>query len=248
MAELDKLLHELLFVIQQNWNEIPKHLINTPSSCSATSILNPFNGTVIRQFTAYWKLIPGQPEIKLAFMRSDMQILILSFKNEKFILIEIPIFFDLAQTVAVMDYLVKLLDSLCPPKGGHINASSKSSTIMSLGFMNESHLVRLAGLSGALAISLGAYGAHALRESGNADERRLRSFETGNRYHLIHSVALFLANKARFPLLTISLFLGGMAVFSGSCYHYSITGKENFRKYAPIGGVMYILAWISFLF
>lgn len=113
--------------------------------------------------------------------------------------------------------------------------------------MSEPHLVRLAGFSGVLAISLGAYGAHVLRESGSTDERRVRAFETGNRYHLIHSVTLFLANKARFPWLTVSLLLGGMAVFSGSCYHYSITGKENLRKYAPIGGVMYILAWLSFL-
>ncbi|KAL3989480.1 hypothetical protein ACH3XW_27845 [Acanthocheilonema viteae] len=148
----------------------------------------------------------------------------------------------------MMDYLVKLLDSVCPPKGIHASALSKPSTTGLLGLVRESHLVRLAGLSGVLAISLGAYGAHVLRESGNADERRIRAFENGNRYHLIHSVTLFLANKARFPWLTISLLLGGMAIFSGSCYHYSITGKENFRKYAPIGGIMYILAWISFLF
>lgn len=113
--------------------------------------------------------------------------------------------------------------------------------------MNESHLIRLAGFSGVLAISLSAYGTHILRESGSADERRMRAFETGNRYHLIHSVTLFLANKARFPWLTVSLLLGGMIIFSGSCYHYSITGKENLRNYAPIGGVMYILAWVSFL-
>ncbi|VDN90855.1 unnamed protein product [Brugia pahangi] len=154
---------------------------------------------------------------------------------------------ELDQTIVLMDYLKKLLDSVCPPKGCHTAVSSKA-PIVTLGFIKESHLVRLAGFSGVLAISLGAYGAHVLREGGNADERRVRAFETGNRYHLIHSVMLFLANKARFPWLTVSLFLGGMVVFSGSCYHYSMTGKDCLRKYTPIGGVMYILAWLSFLF
>ncbi|EFO26350.2 hypothetical protein LOAG_02131 [Loa loa] len=146
----------------------------------------------------------------------------------------------------VMDYLVKLLDSFCPPKTNRTIMSSKLPSV-SPGLLNESHLARLAGLSGVLAISLGAYGTHVLREGGNADERRSRVFETGNRYHLIHSITLFLANKARFPWLTVSLLLSGMAIFSGSCYHYSITGKDSLRKYAPIGGVMYILAWLSFL-
>lgn len=109
----------------------------------------------------------------------------------------------------------------------------------------ELSLIRLAGFSGALAISLGAYGAHAFREI--SDERRLRAFESGNRYHLLHSVALLCSLKAKHPLLTAGLFLGGITVFSGSCYHYSFTGKDVLRKYTPIGGVMYILAWLSLL-
>uniref|UniRef100_A0A183EJU1 Conserved plasma membrane protein n=1 Tax=Gongylonema pulchrum TaxID=637853 RepID=A0A183EJU1_9BILA len=112
---------------------------------------------------------------------------------------------------------------------------------------SESTVVRLAGLSGALAISLGAYGAHAIREAGTFDERRMRAFDTGNRYHLLHSVALLGAVNARYPWLTASLFLGGMLVFSGSCYHYSITGNECLRKYTPVGGLMYIIAWLTLL-
>lgn len=98
-----------------------------------------------------------------------------------------------------------------------------------------------------LAVSLGAYGAHALRDTNSFDERRLRAFETGNRYHLLHSVAMLGAVKARFPWLTASLFLGGIIIFSGTCYCYSIYGKESARRYTPIGGIMYILAWLSFV-
>uniref|UniRef100_A0A915PM96 Transmembrane protein 256 homolog n=1 Tax=Setaria digitata TaxID=48799 RepID=A0A915PM96_9BILA len=154
--------------------------------------------------------------------------------------------FELDQTAILMDYLVKLLDSFCPPKSSRVAPSSKAHTLP-LSLLNESNLLRLAGISGALAVSLSAYGSHVLRESGNTDERRTRAFETGNRYHLMHSLTLLVANKARFPWLTASLLLGGMVIFSGSCYHYSITGKDSMRRYTPIGGVMYILAWLSFL-
>ncbi|VDM98683.1 unnamed protein product [Thelazia callipaeda] len=145
-----------------------------------------------------------------------------------------------------MDYLRSLLDSLCPPKRPKSASVPKLNSLMT-NFTCDSNLVRLAGLSGALAISFGAFGSHALRENGNVDERRLRAFDTGNRYHLIHSIALLGASKSRFPWLTAALLLGGMTIFSGSCYHYSITGKETMRKYTPFGGLMYILAWLSFL-
>ncbi|KAM3728653.1 Transmembrane protein [Dirofilaria immitis] len=85
--------------------------------------------------------------------------------------------FELDRTVIMMDYLVSFMDSICPPKSARTTMSSKSLN-MPLNLLKESHLTRLAGFSGALAISLGAYGAHALRESGNTDERRTRAFET----------------------------------------------------------------------
>uniref|UniRef100_F1L7C6 Transmembrane protein 256 n=1 Tax=Ascaris suum TaxID=6253 RepID=F1L7C6_ASCSU len=88
----------------------------------------------------------------------------------------------------------------------------------------------------------------ALRQYAINDERRLRAFETGNRYHLLHSVALLGSARARFPLLTASLFLAGIVIFSSTCYHYSITGEETFRRYTPVGGVLFIIAWLSFVF
>ena len=45
---------------------------------------------------------------------------------------------------------------------------------------------RIAGLSGAVAVILGAYGAHIFRQRGTPEARE--TFETGQRYHLIHSV------------------------------------------------------------
>lgn len=55
--------------------------------------------------------------------------------------------------------------------------------------------VRLAGLSGAIAVGMGAYGAHGLKD---IPEQRKAVFETANRYHFIHALALLavpLVNK-----------------------------------------------------
>jgi len=105
---------------------------------------------------------------------------------------------------------------------------------------------RLAGLSGAFAVGLGAYGAHVLRDSA-IDPRRKLAFENGNRYHLIHSVALLASSHSRCPRVTATLFLSGLLLFSGSCYHYALTGKEQMRMLTPYGGMLFIVAWLSFL-
>lgn len=54
--------------------------------------------------------------------------------------------------------------------------------------------LRLAGLSGASAVALGAYGAHAFKP---ADPYFLQTFDRGNKYHLIHSLLLAVAPQTR---------------------------------------------------
>uniref|UniRef100_A0A1I7YNV2 Transmembrane protein 256 homolog n=1 Tax=Steinernema glaseri TaxID=37863 RepID=A0A1I7YNV2_9BILA len=107
-------------------------------------------------------------------------------------------------------------------------------------------IIRIAGLSGAIAVGFGAYGAHALRNQ-DIDERRKVAFETASRYHLLHSVALLGSTHARFPMVTAGLFVAGIALFSGTIYHYSLTGREDYRFITPKGGICFILAWLSFL-
>ncbi|CAI2301692.1 unnamed protein product [Caenorhabditis sp. 36 PRJEB53466] len=124
---------------------------------------------------------------------------------------------------------------------------SQSAIAPPVPLVDMSPLIRLAGLSGAAAISLGAYGSHVLRDDPSIEERRRTAFDTASRYHLIHSLALLAAPSARFPLVTAGLFTSGIVLFCGPCYHYSITGAEGTRKYTPIGGVTLIIAWLSFI-
>lgn len=106
------------------------------------------------------------------------------------------------------------------------------------------------GLGAALAglgVVLGAFGAHALRESLGPDD--LATFEIGVRYQMYHALALlavaWAAGRWESPLLTASgwLFVGGIVVFSGSLYALVLTGQRWLGAVTPIGGVALIAAW-----
>lgn len=106
----------------------------------------------------------------------------------------------------------------------------------------------------ALAISLGAFGAHALRKLTTSDDI-LRGFQTGVDYHLFHSGAFLVLGLwgarwiDRSMTRTALLFLlVGICLFSGSLYlltacrvwgcSYAWVGPIT-----PIGGTLLILGW-----
>ncbi|XP_078284300.1 transmembrane protein 256 [Rhinoraja longicauda] len=103
---------------------------------------------------------------------------------------------------------------------------------------------RLAGLSGALAVGLGAYGAHGFRRS-DRDEYLKELFETANKYHFLHSLALLGVPHCRKPLLAGAVLTSGMAMFCGSLYYQAITGSPALAKAAPVGGTLLIVGWVA---
>jgi uncharacterized membrane protein YgdD (TMEM256/DUF423 family) len=136
----------------------------------------------------------------------------------------------------------------CPAQSSFppVSASTQTSSSPFLDMAPTSGLVRIAGLSGALAIGLGAYGAHSLAAQEVSQDRH-KAFEVANRYHLIHSAALLALPLASKPRLSGSLMLGGMALFCGTCYYHALTGEKSFRQFTPYGGVLLILAWVSLI-
>uniref|UniRef100_A0A0N4ZN60 Transmembrane protein 256 homolog n=1 Tax=Parastrongyloides trichosuri TaxID=131310 RepID=A0A0N4ZN60_PARTI len=111
-----------------------------------------------------------------------------------------------------------------------------------------SPFVRLAGLSGATAIALAAYGSHSLMKEGSSvSENNKRTFETASKYHLVHSVALLCSSQAKYPYLTGSLFSIGILLFCGSCYHIAMNDDRTLAKLTPYGGFCFIFGWLSFL-
>ncbi len=60
--------------------------------------------------------------------------------------------------------------------------------------------LRVAGISGASAVILGTYGAHAFRPK---DNHYLDTFETANKYHFVHSLLIGLAPSTRCVSLSL---------------------------------------------
>ena len=99
-----------------------------------------------------------------------------------------------------------------------------------------------AGLSGASAVAAGAYGAHGFKPQ--KDSYKV-VFETGNRYHLVHSALLGIAPVAKRPHVVGTLASLGILAFSGSCYVAALTENREMGKLAPVGGFALIGAWLA---
>ncbi|XP_039266265.1 transmembrane protein 256 homolog [Styela clava] len=102
--------------------------------------------------------------------------------------------------------------------------------------------VRIAGISGASAVGLAAYGAHGIHKE---DEHRKLIFDNANRQHFFHTLALLAVSRCKYPLLTGAILTTGMLVFCGSCYYQSITGDSSIRPITPYGGILLIVGWLS---
>lgn len=109
--------------------------------------------------------------------------------------------------------------------------------------------VVLAALSGAVAVALGAFGAHGLRRRLAAE--RLATFETGVRYQFYHVVGLLAAGwvsaqgpQVRLALAAGWLFVLGTVLFSGALYLLALSGRRWFGAIAPFGGVALIAGWL----
>jgi len=108
--------------------------------------------------------------------------------------------------------------------------------------------ITLASLSGMLAVVLGAFGAHALKD--RLDEYALGIFETAVQYHFYHSFALLAVgvialSQPQTAMLKSSgwLFLVGILVFCGSLYLLSVTGVRWLGAITPLGGLAFIGGW-----
>ena len=108
-------------------------------------------------------------------------------------------------------------------------------------------------LIGGLAVMIGAFGAHALKNQLEASGR-LEVFETAVKYQFYHALAVILVGilifNIKHSLLNYSgiTFIVGTIIFSGSLYAICLTGISRFGMITPIGGVFLILGWFLLLF
>lgn len=107
---------------------------------------------------------------------------------------------------------------------------------------------------GALAVILGAFGAHALESKISADS--LAAYKTGVLYHFVHTLAALMVvmlwhhYKIRLYKLVVLFFLVGILLFSGSLYLLTtreVTGLAIgwIGPITPLGGLFLIAGWIT---
>ncbi len=104
-------------------------------------------------------------------------------------------------------------------------------------------------LSAAVAVMLGAFGAHALRGRLPAD--LLAIYQTASQYHVYHALGLLAVGLLAVHLPASNalrwsgwLMLLGTVLFSGSLYVLAITGQRWLGAITPLGGTAWIAAWL----
>ncbi len=113
----------------------------------------------------------------------------------------------------------------------------------------QKSLIISGAILGAIAVILGAFGAHALKET-LAASGRLDTYETAVKYQMYHSLALLLLGALlthfdhKFLNYAGYAFIVGIVIFSGSLYALCATGITKLGAITPIGGVFLIAGWV----
>lgn len=109
-----------------------------------------------------------------------------------------------------------------------------------------------ASISGGLAVIFGAFGAHALKN--HLSIPMLSAYETAVQYQFVHSLVLLalgvlLLKLEQIPRAFILAGFGlmlGIVLFCGSLYGLALGGSRWLGPVTPLGGLCFILAWLSF--
>ena len=113
--------------------------------------------------------------------------------------------------------------------------------------MTPTLATRIAAVMGFLAVALGAFGAHGLKDL-LAQNGTTAIWEKAVFYHFIHAVMLFvLAERKPFQAVAWWSFLIGVFFFSGSLYLLAVTNSHWLGVVTPVGGVSFLVGWASLL-
>lgn len=109
----------------------------------------------------------------------------------------------------------------------------------------------------ALAVVLGAFGAHGLKQILPAES--LTSYETGVRYHFYHAFALLATGmlyerfRTKWVVYAGFTFITGILFFCGSLYLLTFlkttntVGLSGIGIVTPIGGLFFVAGWLMLL-
>ncbi|MBH0095117.1 DUF423 domain-containing protein [Psychrobacter sp. NZS113] len=106
--------------------------------------------------------------------------------------------------------------------------------------------VGIAAINMAIAVALGAFGAHGLKNI--ASPQQLEWWHTATLYLLVHALGLLLVGlliRLKYVTQTTAWLLQiGIIIFSGSLYAMTLGAPLWFGAITPIGGVLMIAGWL----
>ncbi|MFC5402190.1 DUF423 domain-containing protein [Cohnella soli] len=109
--------------------------------------------------------------------------------------------------------------------------------------------VRIGAIFAMLAVAIGAFGAHMLKDQISAED--LDVYETGVQYHMFHAIGLLVIGLLmdKLPNRRLGEWAGklltvGIVLFSGSLYALATSGVKVLGAITPLGGIAFIAGWI----
>lgn len=118
--------------------------------------------------------------------------------------------------------------------------------------MNVTPWLALGALYGLLGVTLGAFGAHALRT--RLSPELMAVWKTAVDYQMYHALALLGVGllvrqglSGTLPLAAGACFGLGVLLFSGSLYALCLSGARALGALTPLGGVFLLAGWALLL-
>jgi len=114
--------------------------------------------------------------------------------------------------------------------------------------MDNQNIVKVGAIFMALAVLLGAFGAHILKQSLSSE--MMAVYKTGVEYQFYHALGLLLIGligariKSNFLRWSALLLFVGIILFSGSLYLLALTEIKGIGAVTPVGGISFVAGWI----
>ena len=113
--------------------------------------------------------------------------------------------------------------------------------------MTSATAFRISAAFGFLAVALGAFGAHGLKDTLAANNT-LATWQTAALYHLVHAaVMLAIASRETLHIWAWRLFAIGVVIFSGSLYALALSNVKVLGAITPVGGVCLLAGWLALM-
>lgn len=118
--------------------------------------------------------------------------------------------------------------------------------------------VTTGALLGAIAVALGAFGAHGLKKI--VEPETVQVFQTGVQYQMYHALALLITgllyerSSQKLTRLAGNFFVAGVILFSGSLYLLTagraidVAALDKVGIITPVGGICFIAGWLFLFF